>query len=168
MMANMVTSLLRHGRITTTVPKAKELRRVADGLIAHARLDSVHNRRLVSRTVRDKAVLASLFSEIAPRFESVEGGFTRVHRVGRRKGDGAELALVTVGTAELAAPEPEPKRKRSRKRTNAKGKDSKAASAETPSTEDVKASETTTDEPTPEEKPKKKRKSTKKTAEKAD
>lgn len=111
MMENMIISLLRHERIRTTVPKAKEARKLADRVITLGKKGSLHARRLASKTVHDKDVLAKLFDQLAPRYESRPGGYTRIIRIGRRLGDSAEMAfLELVDRPEgAAAPEPETK-----------------------------------------------------------
>jgi large subunit ribosomal protein L17 len=93
---NMVTSLFRYERITTTVSKAKELRRTAEKMITRAKIDSVHNRRLIAKDIGDKAVLAKLFTDIAPRNAQRPGGYTRILKMGRRRNDAAEMALIEL------------------------------------------------------------------------
>jgi large subunit ribosomal protein L17 len=92
----MVTSLLRHERIETTTPKAKELRRVAEKVITLGKKGTAHARRLAHRQVRDVEVLNKLFGTIGPRFASRPGGYTRLVRTRRRPGDAAELAMVEL------------------------------------------------------------------------
>ena len=94
----LVTSLLRHDKILTTVPKAKEARRLADRLIALACRDygQLAARRRVLRSVPDAELVKHLFDEIAPRFAGRAGGYTRVVRAGQRRGDGAELAVLEI------------------------------------------------------------------------
>jgi large subunit ribosomal protein L17 len=96
MFRNMVTSLLRHERIETTTPKAKELKRIADKIITLAKRGSPHHRRIANRDVRDVEVLNKLFGPIAERFAARPGGYTRVVRVGRRAGDNAEMAVIEL------------------------------------------------------------------------
>lgn len=104
MMENMIISLLRHERIRTTVPKAKEARKLADRMISLGKKGSLHARRLASKTVHDKEVLSKLFDQLAPRFEARPGGYTRIIRIGRRLGDSAEMAfLELVDRPETAA-----------------------------------------------------------------
>lgn len=91
---NMVTSLLLEERITTTQTKALEVRRMAEKMVTRAREDSVHNRRMVARDIKDKKALAKLFTEIAPRFKDRAGGYTRVLKLGPRSGDAAEMVLL--------------------------------------------------------------------------
>jgi large subunit ribosomal protein L17 len=96
MFKNMVTSLLRHERIQTTTPKAKELKRIADKVITLAKKGSPHARRQAYRQVRDVEVLNKLFETIGPRFAKRPGGYTRIIRVGRRVGDNAEVAVIEL------------------------------------------------------------------------
>ncbi len=93
---NMATSVLRHGRVRTTLPKAKSVRRTVEKLITRAKVDSVHNRREVARLIRDKDILNKLFTEIAPEFNSRPGGYTRVIKTGLRRHDAAEMALIEL------------------------------------------------------------------------
>jgi large subunit ribosomal protein L17 len=111
MFRNMVTSLIRHERITTTTPKAKELKRFADKIITLAKRATPHARRIANRDVRDVEVLNKLFGPIADRFKTRPGGYTRLVRVGRRAGDNAELAVIELvdRSAAAAAPEGEEK-----------------------------------------------------------
>jgi large subunit ribosomal protein L17 len=107
MFRNMVTSLLRHEKIVTTTPKAKELKRIADKVITAAKRGTPHARRLVNRDVRDVEVLVKLFGPIAERFKSRPGGYTRIVRVGRRAGDNAEMAVIELVERASAAAEGE-------------------------------------------------------------
>lgn len=93
---NMVTSLFRYERIKTTVSKAKEIRRTAEKMITRAKTDSVHNRRVIAKDIGDKAVLAKLFTDIAPRNAERPGGYTRILKMGRRHNDAAEMALIEL------------------------------------------------------------------------
>lgn len=93
---NMATSLFRHERIRTTEAKAKELRPFAEKLITLAKRDDVHSRRRARRHIADREILSKLFDQIGPRFEGQDGGYTRVLKLGARKGDGAELALIEL------------------------------------------------------------------------
>ena len=106
MLRNMATSLFRHERITTTTPKAKELKRFADKMVTLAKKGSPHARRVANRDVRDVEVLNKLFGSIADRFKARAGGYTRIVRVGRRHGDNAELAVIELlDRAPAEAPE---------------------------------------------------------------
>ena len=91
---NQLTSLFTHERIITTVAKAKELRPQAERMVTLARTGSLADRRLILKTVPDKDVVRRLFDDIAPRFADRNGGYTRIMRLGRRRGDGAELAII--------------------------------------------------------------------------
>ncbi len=96
MFRNMTTSLVEHEVIKTTLPKAKELRRYAEPLIALAKADSVANRRLAFDRLRDKAAVGKLFSELGPRYQERPGGYTRILKCGYRTGDKAPMAYVEL------------------------------------------------------------------------
>lgn len=96
MLSNLATSLLRYERITTTLHKAKEVRRIVERLISKAKKDTLASRREVGRLIRDKEVLKKLFSQIGPKFKERSGGYTRILRLGQRKGDNASLALIEL------------------------------------------------------------------------
>ena len=96
MFRNMTASLVEHELIKTTLPKAKELRRVAEPLITLAKQDSVANRRLAFNRLRDKAAVGKLFSELGPRYESRPGGYIRILKCGFRAGDKAPMAYVEL------------------------------------------------------------------------
>ena len=93
---NMATSLFRHGRIETTTAKAKELRPFAERLITLARRGDLHARRLAAQKIQDRQVLGNLFDEIAPRYAERPGGYTRILKLGARKGDAAEMSLIEL------------------------------------------------------------------------
>ncbi len=93
---NMVTSLFKHERITTTKAKAGEVRRTAEKLITRAKLDSVHNRRMVAKVMWDKAIVNKLFVDIAPLFSERPGGYTRTYKLGQRQGDAAEMVILEL------------------------------------------------------------------------
>jgi len=95
-MRNMMTVLFKHERITTTRAKAKEVQRFAEKEITRAKIDSVHNRRMVGRKISDEAILAKLFTDIAPRFKDRAGGYTRVLRLGERKVDAADMVILEL------------------------------------------------------------------------
>ncbi len=101
-LANLATQLFEHGKITTTEAKAKRLRPLAEKLITKAKRGDIHSRRLVLTTVRDKGVVHTLFTEIAPTFADREGGYTRITKVGPRKGDNAPMALIELVTESVA------------------------------------------------------------------
>ena len=96
MFRNMAASLLRHELIKTTLPKAKELRRVAEPLITMAKTDSVHKRRLAFARLRDKEVVGKLFTELGPRYQDRPGGYLRILKCGFRPSDAAPMAYVEL------------------------------------------------------------------------
>ena len=96
MLRNLATSLFRHERIQTTTAKAKELRPYAERLITLARRGDLHARRLVARKIQDREVLGKLFDEISSRYAERPGGYTRILKLGNRKGDAAEISLIEL------------------------------------------------------------------------
>jgi large subunit ribosomal protein L17 len=109
MFKNMVTSLLRHERIETTTPKAKELKRIADKVITLGKKGTPHARRQAYVQVRDVEVLNKLFESIGPRFSARPGGYTRIIKLGRRAGDNAEVSVIELVEKTPAAAEGEGK-----------------------------------------------------------
>lgn len=101
-MQSVAVALFKHELIRTTVPKAKELRKLAEPLITRAKTDSVANRRLVFARLRDRDAVQKLFNEIAPRYQGRPGGYTRVLRCGFRPGDNAPMAYVELVDRKLA------------------------------------------------------------------
>ncbi len=98
MMRNMACSLIRHGRIRTTVPKAKELQRFIEPLVTLAKEDSVHHRRRVARHVHDGRAVQMLFGELGPELKDTPGGYTRLIKLGNRTGDGAPVCFLEFVT----------------------------------------------------------------------
>ena len=98
MLANMATSLFQRGRITTTLPKAKRLRPLAERLITLAKRGDLHSRRRVMRVIRNKSVVHKLFTEIAEQMEQREGGYTRIVKIAPRRGDAAPVAIIELVT----------------------------------------------------------------------
>lgn len=96
MLRNMVTSLLKEGRIETTEPRAKELRRVAEKMITLGKKGDLHARRQALAYIREEDVVRKLFSEIAPRYADRQGGYTRIIKKGYRRGDAAEMVLIEL------------------------------------------------------------------------
>src|SRR5690625_4279972 len=94
MLANLATSLFEYGQITTTEAKARRLRPYAEKLISKARVDTLHNRRQVLKDIRDKSVVHELFTEIGPGYATRPGGYTRITKIGPRKGDNAPMAVI--------------------------------------------------------------------------
>jgi large subunit ribosomal protein L17 len=107
MLANLATSLFRHGKIKTTETKAKRLRPLAEQLITKAKRGDLHSRRRVLTVVRDKDVVFELFDQIAPRFANRPGGYTRIVKTGPRKGDNAPMAIIEL-VEELVVTAPAP------------------------------------------------------------
>lgn len=95
-MRNMAAALFRHGRIETTTAKAKELRPYAERIITLAKRGDLHARRLVATKIPDRAILGTLFDDIGPRYAERPGGYTRILKLGNRKGDAAEMSLIEL------------------------------------------------------------------------
>ncbi len=133
-LANLATQLFEHGRITTTEAKARVLRPVAERLITKAKKGDLHNRRLVLATIKDKGVVHALFEDIAPRFAERPGGYTRITKIGPRKGDNAPMAVIELVTEDYA-----PKAKTERPAAA-------ATPAAAPAAEETPADETVVDE----------------------
>ena len=96
MFRNMATSLLLHETIKTTLPKAKELRRVVEPLITLAKKDDISNRRLAFSRLRDKVIVGKLFNDLGPHFKERPGGYLRILKIGQRSGDSAPMAIVQL------------------------------------------------------------------------
>ena len=129
-LANLATALFQHGRITTTEAKAKRLRPVAERLITFAKRGDMHARRHVLTVVTDKGVVHQLFTEIAPEFSERDGGYTRITKIGPRKGDNAAMAVIELVRGEPVAAKPRRRARRAEPRGTAA-----AAAAETAATE---------------------------------
>ncbi|WP_433052416.1 50S ribosomal protein L17 [Dactylosporangium sp. CS-033363] len=119
MLANLATSLFKHGRITTTETKAKRLRPLAEQLITKAKRGDLHARRQALSVVRDKDVVFQLFDQIAPRFSNRPGGYTRIVKKGPRKGDNAPMAIIELVEELEVAAAPKAPRKAARKAAKA-------------------------------------------------
>lgn len=144
MFRNMVTSLFREERVVTTVPKAKEARRVAERMITFAKRGDLHARRQAARVVRDTEVLKKLFEDIGPRFAERPGGYTRILKTGFRAGDAAPLSILELVGARVAV-EPqheEAETKKSRKASGGTAK--KKAEGDKPKAEAKKKAKTKT------------------------
>lgn len=132
LLRSLATSLLKHKKISTTVAKAKELRRFVEPLITKAKTDSVHARRYVSDQIKDREVVKGLFSDIISKIGERAGGYTRVVRLGQRKGDGAELALIElVDFSGIVKPKAPKKTKGEEQPTETKTEESKAEEKKT-------------------------------------
>ena len=127
MLRNMTVSLLRHEEITTTLPKAKELRRVAEPMITLGKKPSLANRRLAYDRLRDREIVSKLFDDLGKRYAKRNGGYLRILKTGFRKGDNAPLALVTL--MDRAEPGAEPKAAEPKKGAERKTEEKKAAKA---------------------------------------
>jgi large subunit ribosomal protein L17 len=130
MLANLATSLFEHGRITTTEAKAKRLRPLAEKLVTMAKRGDLHARRQVMTTIRDKSVVHHLFAEIGPRFGNRPGGYTRIVKVGPRKGDNAPMAVIELVEGLTVAQEAVGEAERARGTRFARGAGASAASGE--------------------------------------
>jgi len=128
MLANLATALFEHGRITTTEAKAKRLRPLAERLITFAKRGDLHARRRVLTVVRDKSVVHELFTEIGPRYENRHGGYTRITKVGPRKGDNAPMAVIELVEALTARAEVVAEAEGATRRTSRKGAKTAAGS----------------------------------------
>jgi large subunit ribosomal protein L17 len=131
MLANLATSLFEHGRIRTTAAKAKRLRPFAEHLITFAKRGDLHARRQVLTVIRDKSVVHTLFSEIGPRFEHRAGGYTRITKIGPRKGDNAPMAIIELVEAMTGAQSVVREGERARGTRFARDRRSQAEPAET-------------------------------------
>lgn len=127
---NMVTSLFRYERIETTKAKALEVRKFAEKMITRAKVDSVHNRRMVARDINDEAILAKLFTEIAPMFAERKGGYTRILKTGNRLGDAAEMVILEL--VEKTEKKPKKDAKKADKKADKKAAPKKAEKAGAP------------------------------------
>jgi large subunit ribosomal protein L17 len=140
-LANLATALFQHGRITTTEAKARRLRPVAERLITFAKRGDLHARRHVLTVVTDKGVVHQLFTEIAPEFSERDGGYTRITKIGPRKGDNAAMAVIELVRGEPVAAKP--RRRARRAEPKAAAPAATAAAAEAEETADAEATEAT-------------------------
>jgi large subunit ribosomal protein L17 len=137
-LANLATALFQHGRITTTEAKAKRLRPVAERLITFAKRGDLHARRHVLTVVTDKGVVHQLFTEIAPEFSERDGGYTRITKIGPRKGDNAAMAVIELVRGEPVAARP---RRRTRRAQGAQGAQADATTTAAPARGTAEAAE---------------------------
>jgi len=121
-LSNLATQLFTHKKIRTTAVKAKAVRPVAERLITFAKKGTLHARRQVLRTIRDKQVVQELFNEIAPVYDSRNGGYTRIVKLGQRQGDGAEVAYLELVDFEGVRKEKKEKKKPEKEKKKAAGK----------------------------------------------
>jgi large subunit ribosomal protein L17 len=142
-LANLATSLFEHDKITTTEAKAKRLRPLAERLITFAKRGDLHARRRVLTVVRDKGVVHRLFAEIAPDMAAREGGYTRITKIGARKGDNAPMVVIELVREPLSAKKATVKEAEAATKRAAKQSESKQAAAETKAAEDAEKAEAT-------------------------
>jgi large subunit ribosomal protein L17 len=143
MMANLATALFEHGKITTTEARARRLRPLAERLITFAKRGDLHARRQVLTVVTDKSVVHTLFAEIGPSFAGRDGGYTRITKVGPRKGDNAALAVIELVREEA---EQRTRRRRPRRAPAAAGRPGRGQAAPTGATAVAEVAEPGTDE----------------------
>lgn len=126
---NMMTVLFKHERIVTTRAKAKEVQRFSEKEITRAKVDSVHNRRMVARKLWDEAILAKLFTDIAPRFKERNGGYTRILRLGERAQDAADMVVLELVDRKTDEKQAEREKRKAEKKAKASD-EAKAGSGE--------------------------------------
>ena len=171
LMRNMSVSLLRHETIRTTLPKAKELRRVVEPLISLAKSDGDANRRLAFARLRDAQIVEKLFSDLGPRFKTRPGGYTRILRMLPRPGDSAPMALMQLvdGPVTAVAQEPAAEEKKPSRRVKAESPKAESPKAKTPKAKAPKAAKkaaaAAVDEEAPKKRTRKKKAAKKKSAE---
>lgn len=119
MLRNMVASLFKYERITTTKAKAAEARRYAEKLITRAKVDTVHNRRIAAKFIADERILNKLFTELGPRMKERNGGYTRVLKMGFRQGDAAEMVILELVDYKLPEADSDKNEKKSTKKAKA-------------------------------------------------
>ncbi len=147
MSRNMVTSLFRYERITTTKAKALEVRKAAEKMITRGKVDTVHNRRQVARFISDPAILAKLFTDIGPRMKDRKGGYTRIMKLGLRQGDAADVVILELVDYKFDAEKETKAPAKTEKAAPAKAKSApkaepkakKASAAEAPANSEEKA-----------------------------
>ncbi|MFS8204459.1 50S ribosomal protein L17 [Streptomyces sp. CWNU-52B] len=141
LLANLAKSLFEHGKITTTEAKARRLRPYAERLVTKAKKGDLHNRRQVLTVITDKSIVHTLFTEIGPRYENRPGGYTRITKIGNRRGDNAPMAVIelveALTVAQEASGEAEAATKRAVKEDSLKKDDAPKDEAETTSDEAV-------------------------------
>jgi large subunit ribosomal protein L17 len=123
LLRNLVTSLLEHGRVMTTLPKAKEVRPLAEKMITLGKRDNLHARRMVHSYLLKDATAKKVFDTIAPKFSDRKGGYSRIIKLGNRKGDGADIAIIELLGSDLGA-------KKAERAAKAQAKDAKKPKSE--------------------------------------
>ena len=139
MLANMATSLFQNGRITTTLPKAKRLRPLAERLITFAKRGDLHSRRRVMRVIRNKSVVHLLFTQIAEQMEQREGGYTRIVKIASRVGDNAPAAIIELVTEPVSQKKAVVKEAEAAAKTAAKAEEAKDEAVAETAAEEAKA-----------------------------
>ncbi|MFI5532402.1 50S ribosomal protein L17 [Kitasatospora sp. NPDC051853] len=143
LLAGLCRELFQYGRITTTEAKARRMRPLAEKLITKAKKGDIHNRRIVRKTITDVSVLHTLFTEIAPRYENRPGGYTRITKIGGRRGDNAPMAVIelveALTVAQTAVGEAEAATKRAVKEADAKAEETTVEETEATEVEADKA-----------------------------
>lgn len=148
MTRNMLVSLFQHERITTTKAKALAVRRTAEKMITRAKSDSVHNRRMIGRDIKDKAILAKIFTEIGPRYVSRNGGYTRVLKLGPRPSDAAEMVILELVDRDGDESKPVAKKTKSaEKKKSAAVKETKATPKKEKKPKESREAEAVADQP---------------------
>ena len=147
MLSNLATALFEHGRLTTTEAKARRLRPLAERMITFAKRGDLHARRQVLTVVRDKGVVHTLFTDIGPRFENRQGGYTRITKIGPRKGDNAPMAVIELVEAETVGQVAVKEGERARRTRFVRGSrnDTRPAAADAQDAADAAASAETAD-----------------------
>ena len=130
LLRNLVTDLLEHGRLMTTLPKAKEVRPLAEKMITLGKRDNLHARRQLQSYLLREAVAKKVFETIAPRFADRNGGYSRIIKLGNRKGDGADLAIIELLGSELEVKKAERAAKEKEKQSKQAGKEKKKEAEE--------------------------------------
>ena len=138
MARNMVTSLFRYERITTTKAKAKEVRKAAEKLITRGKVDSVHNRRTAAKFIQDEKILNKLFTEIGPRMKDRNGGYTRILKLGFRQGDAADVVILELVDYKLPSNEDESAKSKKADKAEAKKPAKKAPAKKEKTAEEAK------------------------------
>ncbi|MFE9439786.1 50S ribosomal protein L17 [Streptomyces sp. NPDC006602] len=142
LLANLAKSLFEHGKITTTEAKARKLRPYAERLVTKAKKGDLHNRRQVLQVITDKSIVHTLFTEIGPRYENRPGGYTRITKIGNRRGDNAPMAVIELVEALTVAQQATGEAEAATQRA---AKDAEAAT-EAPAAEETKVDVTKADE----------------------
>jgi large subunit ribosomal protein L17 len=145
-LANLATALFEHGRITTTEAKARRLRPMAERLITRAKRGDLHSRRRVLRVIRDRGVVHVLFTEIGPRYDNRPGGYTRITKVGPRKGDSAPMAVIELVEPLTVAQEAVGEAERARRGRPARSAAAPAPAEVAPEAGDQPAEDVTSDQ----------------------